>query len=210
MNTFAGWPPAAFTWFEGLLSDNSKSYFTANRQTYDEAVKGPLLALLQDMEDEFGSGKMFRPNRDIRFSADKRPYKTNAAAVAPGDMRQPGFWVEVSADGLAAGAGYHGADREQIEHFREAVADDASGTALQGIVGDLEASGLEIFGETLKTAPRGYPRDHPRIHLLRHRDLIAVRREPVGALVQSPAAAQWVRDTWRTCTPLVRWLGDHL
>ena len=210
MSSFKGWPPAAFDWFEGLLADNSKAYFTAHRQTYEEAVKGPLLALLDELESEFGPGKMFRPNRDVRYSADKSPYKTNAAAVAPGDMHQPGFWVEVSADGLAAGAGHHGADRSQVDRFREALADDRSGTELEQIVADLEAAGLQIHGETLKTAPRGYPRDHPRIRLLRHTDLIAVRRQPVGRVAQSRKAAGWVRETWRTCDPLVAWLRAHL
>ena len=210
MSTFRGWPASAFTWFEGLQEDNSKAYFTAHRPTYDEAVKGPLLALLGELEDEFGPGKMFRPNRDVRFSHDKSPYKTNAAAVAPGDMHQPGFWVEVSAEGIAAGAGYHGADRSQVERFRSAVADDTSGGALEQIVTQLEEAGLDIHGDTLKSVPRGYPRDHPRIRLLRHTDLIAVRREPPGRLAQSAKAAAWVRDTWRTCTPMVTWLRTNV
>src|SRR5688572_17718362 len=68
VSMFQGWPPGAFTWFEGLLEDNSKAYFTANRATYDNAVRGPLLALLEDLSEQFGPGKIFRPNRDIRFS----------------------------------------------------------------------------------------------------------------------------------------------
>src|SRR5918992_929056 len=107
MTSFKGWPPAAFEWFEGLQADNSKAYFDANRRTYDEAVRGPLVALLAELSDEFGPSKIFRPNRDVRFSADKSPYKTNCAAVVPGDMQHPGFWVEISAEGLAAGAGHH-------------------------------------------------------------------------------------------------------
>jgi uncharacterized protein (TIGR02453 family) len=210
MPTFQGWPIQAFTWFEGLQEDNSKEYFTAHRSTYDQAVKGPLLALLEELEDEFGPAKMFRPNRDVRFSHDKSPYKTNAAAVAPGDMHRPGFWVEVSAEGIAAGAGFHGAGRTEIDRFRAAVADEVSGSALEQVVADLAAAGMEIHGETLKSAPRGYPRDHPRIRLLRHTHLIAVRREPPGALAQSPKAAGWVRDTWRTCQPMVSWLRDHV
>ena len=210
MTGFGGWPAEAFTWFEGLEEDNSKAYFTAHRRTYDDAVRRPLQSLLAELADEFGTGKIFRPNRDVRFSHDKSPYKTNAAAVAPGDMQQPGFWVEVSAAGIAAGAGHHGGSREQLAGFRAAVADDASGALLERIVADLEGAGLQIHGESLKSAPRGYPRDHPRIRLLRHTDLIAVRSEPPGRLAQSRAALDWVRDTWRTCEPLVGWLRDHV
>ena len=210
MSTFQGWPPAAFAWFEGLLEDNSKAYFTAHRATYDESVKGPLLTLLDDLSDEFGPGKVFRPNRDGRFSHDKSPYKTNTAAVAPGDMHQPGYWVEVSAEGMAAGAGFHGGERSRVDQFRAAVDDEASGKDLERIVADLTSAGLEIHGETLKSAPRGYAKDHPRITLLRHTHIIAVRREPVGPLVQSAAAGDWVRDTWRACQPLVTWLRQHV
>lgn len=206
MSDFEGWPPEAFTWFEGLLDDNSKAYFTQHRQTYDRAVKAPMLALLQDLEPEFGPAKMFRPNRDVRFSNDKSPYKTNAAAVAPGDMHRPGFWVEVSAEGIAAGAGFHGADRAAVERFRVAVADERRGPELEAIVADLGKAGLETFGETLKSAPRGYPRDHPRIRLLRHTHLIAVRRDPPER-AQSAEALAWVRDTWTVCTPLITWLA---
>jgi uncharacterized protein (TIGR02453 family) len=210
MSRFQGWPPSAFAWFERLMEDNSKAYFTAHRSTYDNDVKGPLLALLAELEEEFGPGKVFRPNRDVRFSHDKSPYKTNTAAVVPGDMHHPGFWVEVSADGMAAGAGFHGADRAAVERFRTAVDDATSGSTLEEIVGRLEDEGLETHGETLKSAPRGYPKDHPRIRLLRHTHLIAVRREPVSPLVQSPAAAGWVRDTWHACQPMVSWLREHL
>ena len=129
MSTFQGWPPAAFTWFEGLLADNSKSYFTEHRSTYDEAVT---------------------------------------------------------------------------------VDDEGTGTQLEDIRANLEGSGLEIHGETLKSAPRGVSRDHPRIRLLRHTHFIAVRREPPGPLVQSRAALDWVRDTWTMCTPLVGWLREHV
>ena len=210
MSTFEGWPPTAFRWFEGLLADNSKAYFSEHRRTYDEAVKGPLLALLDELEDEFGTAKVFRPNRDVRFSPDKSPYKTNAAAVVPGDMHRPGFWVEVSADGMGAGAGHHGADRAAIEWYRAAVDDERTGTQLERIVSELERAGLQIHGETLKSAPRGVARDHPRIRLLRHTSFIAVRREPVGPVPLSRAALDWVRETWRTCTPLVTWLHDNV
>src|SRR5688500_4613668 len=92
---------------------------------------------------------MFRPNRDVRFSHDKSPYKTNAAAVAPGDMHQPGSWVEVSSDGMAAGGGFHGGGREATERLRAAVADERRGPQLEQIVAGLESAGLEIHGETL-------------------------------------------------------------
>jgi uncharacterized protein (DUF2461 family) len=68
---FVGWPEDCQRFFIGLELDNSKRYFEANRRTYDEAVKGPMVALLASLEADYGEGKVFRANRDIRFSKDK-------------------------------------------------------------------------------------------------------------------------------------------
>ncbi|HEU0317423.1 MAG TPA: DUF2461 family protein, partial [Solirubrobacteraceae bacterium] len=79
---FDGFPPEAFAWFAGLEADNSKAWFTAHRETYDRAVRGALEALLDDLAGELGGEvRMFRQNRDVRFSADKSPYKTTTYGV---------------------------------------------------------------------------------------------------------------------------------
>src|SRR3984893_1558775 len=83
---FGGWPEDCQRFFIGLELDNSKRYFEANRRFYEEAVKGPMVALLESLAADYGEGKIFRPHRDIRFSKDKSPYKTNiAASVGMGD-----------------------------------------------------------------------------------------------------------------------------
>ena len=80
MSGFGGFPERALIFFEGLEADNSKPYWTDNKDVYEQNVRGPMLALLAELEAEFGAGKMFRPYRDVRFAKDKTPYKTNAAA----------------------------------------------------------------------------------------------------------------------------------
>jgi uncharacterized protein (TIGR02453 family) len=206
---FGGWPKSAITWFEGIENDNSKSYWTANRHIYDQDVRGPIEALLADLADEFGEGHVFRPYRDVRFSADKSPYKTNCYAVASPDGII-GFYVGVSADGLMAATGYYELHRDQLDRYRAAVADKLSGSQVEKIVDDLEQAGYEISGEALKTAPRGYPKDHPRIRLLRHKSLYFWRREPPGGLMHTPEALDWVAETWRTGEPLNRWLARYV
>src|SRR4029077_7556571 len=74
---FRGWPEECQRFFIGLELNNSKKYFDAHRTTYEEAVKAPMVALIESLEAEYGPGKVFRANRDIRFSKDKSPYKTN-------------------------------------------------------------------------------------------------------------------------------------
>ena len=100
---------------------------------------------------------MFRQNRDIRFSADKSPYKTNTYGVLRGtDTAAQGLYASISADGLVAGSGYHVMARDQLERFREGVADDRHGPELAKLAARAEQAGLELWGQSLATAPRGY------------------------------------------------------
>src|SRR5437588_4547668 len=126
---FEGWPAAAVEFYDGLLADNSKSYWVAHKATYDDCVLRPMQELLAELEPEFGAGKIFRPYRDVRFSADKSPYKTAIGATLAG-----GGYVQLSADGLAAGSGMYDLRGESLERFRQAVADDKSGAQVQAIV----------------------------------------------------------------------------
>mgnify|MGYP001791699231 CR=1 FL=1 len=98
--TFTGWTDAALDFFEGLEIDNSRAYWQAHKNVYDEQVRAPMEALLAELSKEFGEGKVFRPHRDIRFSADKTPYKNQSGASLAGHGN-----VQVSADRLAAASG---------------------------------------------------------------------------------------------------------
>jgi uncharacterized protein (DUF2461 family) len=77
---FTGWPVEAVEFYEGLQADNSKVYWDAHKSVYSDCVRAPMEQLLGELADEFGPGKLFRPYRDVRFSADKTPYKTSCAA----------------------------------------------------------------------------------------------------------------------------------
>ena len=79
---FSGWPAEALDFYEGLTADNSRSYWARHKQVYEEQVLGPMTDLVDELAPEFGEPKIFRPYRDIRFSKDKTPYKTQIAATA--------------------------------------------------------------------------------------------------------------------------------
>ena len=81
--TFEGFPVAALDFYDDLEMDNTKSFWTAHKDTYDTAVKAPMAALTAALEPEFGPAKVFRPYRDVRFSADKRAYKDRQGAFVP-------------------------------------------------------------------------------------------------------------------------------
>src|SRR2546423_630471 len=126
-------------------------------------------ALLADLEKEFGPGRLFRPYRDIRFSADKSPYKTYCAA------HLENAYLSLNADGIYAGRGQYMLEPEPLKRFREAVMDETQGPQLEKLVAGLEKKGYEVSGEMLKRAPRGYPNDHPRVRFLRSKGLHAGR-----------------------------------
>lgn len=207
---FSGFPPQAITWFGGLADDNSKAYFDATRSVYEACVKGPLLELLAGLADEFGGEPhVFRPNRDVRFSADKSPYKTQASAVL-GNVSDGAYYTEISRDGLLAASGSYQLARDQLERYRRAVDDPGPGEALAGLLRDAEAGGLRIGGQALKTAPRGYARDHPRVGLLRHKGVMVSLDLPPGPALASRRALSHVRDVWRAAGPINAWLAEHV
>ena len=210
---FAGFPPATFRWFAGLEADNSRTWFTAHRATYDEVVRGALEAMLEELADELGGRvHLFRQHRDVRFSADKSPYKTTTyGLVVDRPASLAALYAQLSSAGLFAGTGYHVLAADQLARFRDAVADDGSGPELERAVSAARAAGLETFGEALKTAPRGHARDHPRVALLRHRSLVAGRRLDADADgIARAAALDHARSTWAACEPLNAWLDEHV
>src|SRR3954451_1813383 len=202
---FTGFLVAALDFYDDLEMDNTKSFWTAHKAVYDEAVKAPMTALMAALEPEFGPGKVFRPYRDVRFAKDKTPYKTHQGAfVASGPAT--GWYVQVGAPGVRVGVGYYEASSPRLAALREAIADARRGTALQRILRSLQRRGWELGGETLKTSPRGYGADHPRIDLLRHKSMTLGKSYGFEPLIHTPELLDAVRSDWRAATPFVEWV----
>src|SRR5919204_3331616 len=148
MTKFEGFGPEVRKWFQGLEADNSKDYFVAARDFFEESIRGQMEALLTELSEEFGGEvKMFRQHRDIRFSADKSPYKTNTYGVVHGSgIAAQGLYASISARGLVAGSGYHMMARDQLERYRDGVADGTYGPELEKLVAKAEKAGLELWG----------------------------------------------------------------
>ncbi|KAA1017566.1 DUF2461 domain-containing protein [Pseudonocardia sp. EV170527-09] len=204
MSAFAGFGEGAVEFYDGLLADNSRAYWTDQRAVYENDVRGPMLALLADLEPEFGAGKVFRPYRDVRFAADKTPYKTHCGGFA-----EP-FYVEVSADGMLAAGGYYHLAPDQLARYRESVDDERRGEDLRARLDTARAAGLTVDGATLKTRPRGTDPDHPRLDLLRHKGLYVARHWPPDDVLHGPRARDRVRRVWRATRPVTEWLDDHV
>jgi uncharacterized protein (TIGR02453 family) len=203
--TFNGFSDRAFDFYDELAANNSKAYWAEHKAVYETEVRDPMHALVAELEPEFGEAHLFRPYRDVRFSKDKSPYKTHQGAfvgLEPGI----GYYVQVDAEGLLVGGGFRHHATAQVERYRKAVDDGSTGAGLDAIVTGLRDAGFDFEGEQLKTKPRGYDADHPRIDLLRFKSLLALKRFGAPEWLATSAATDHVRDTWRRLVPLNEWI----
>lgn len=204
--TFSGWPEEALDFYDGLAADNSKTYWTDNKAVYTDKILKPMTELTEELAEEFGEPKIFRPYRDVRFSPDKSPYKTHIGATV-GEM----LYIQLSAEGLGAGAGMWQLDPGQLARYREAVADDRTGAELERITAAVEQAGPSIHGHgALKSAPRGYPADHPRVTLLRYKGLTAWQQWPVEPWLETASAKDRILTFFRTTSLLRSWLAENV
>ena len=207
--TFTGFPEAALDLYDDLELDNTRSFWESHKHVYDESVRAPMVALTEALAPEFGAAKVYRPYRDVRFSKDKTPYKTHQGAivnVAPAT----GWYVQVAAPGVRVGGGYYHASAPDLGRIRAAIEHDHSGRELEQILARLTRDGFEVGGEKLKTSPRGYAADHPRIDLLRHKSLFVGRSYGFEPFIHTPELLDRVREDWRALRPLVEWISARV
>jgi uncharacterized protein (TIGR02453 family) len=206
---FSGLPVEGIEFYEALAADNSRSFWQANKLRYDSFVKQPMVELTDALE-EFGPFHMFRPYNDVRFSKNKPPYKTAQGAYGESEGGT-GHYAQFSADGLMVGAGYYAMAKDQLVRFRHAIDGDSTGAELVDLVAAAKRKKYTISAiDELKTAPRGYPRDHPRIELLRLKGLIAVKEFGAPKWIHTPGAAKRIRETWTGVADLCAWLDAHV
>ena len=202
---FSGWPEEALDFYEGLEADNSKTYWTAKKTVYDEMVRLPMTELLDELGPEFGESKIFRPYNDLRFSKDKLPYKTHIGAMLGGG------YIQLSAKGLACGDGMYGMASDQLDRYRRAVASDRTGAELEDVIAGIEKHGHGVHGrDVLKSVPRGYAADHPRIELLRYKGIVAWQEWPVEPWLETAKAKDHIASFLRATQPLRIWLDANV
>ena len=210
--SFTGFGQEALSFFAGLEADNSKSYWTAHKEMFERAVRDPMRAFVESVNEEFRPLAIFRPHRDVRFAKDKSPYKTHIGAV--GELEGGSIvYVQLSSRGLMAARGYYMMASDQLERYRAAVADNQTGIALEAAIREVTKAKLTVShggGEPLKTAPRGYPRDHPRIRLLQWKGVIASSDFGAPSWVFGPSAATKVGRAWQAANPLCVWLDANV
>jgi uncharacterized protein (TIGR02453 family) len=204
--SFAGIPVAALDFYEDLEADNTKAFWTAHKQVYDESVKAPLEALAAALAPEFGTPKFFRPYRDVRFAKDKTPYKTHQGIW----FGEASTYLHVSAAGLFVAGGYWDTSPAQVDRLRRGVADDVAGPQLERAVAAVRKAKFELGGNQLTRVPSGYPKEHPRAELLRYKSLTAHRELGCPPWLSTKRAQAEIAKAWRALAPLVGWLDTHV
>ncbi len=202
--------PDVFAFYAELEQNQTKEWWLANKQRYQERVRGPAEQLVAALGGEFGALKIFRPYKDVRFSADKRPYKDHLALVTA-DGSATAHYLQVSQHGLLVAGGLYEPSRAQLARFRQIVDDNR-------LVGDLEATLEEVGGHgfvlmtdgALTTAPRGFSVDHPKITLLRQKKLAISRHHEPADWMLGPEFLDRVREAWRTVAIWNSWIAENL
>ncbi|HUW15434.1 MAG TPA: DUF2461 domain-containing protein [Actinomycetes bacterium] len=204
--TFQGFSDEALEFYERLATDNSRTFWQEHRPDYLRLVREPMTALMTALEPEFGPGTIYRPHRDVRFSADKSPIKDHQG----GFVSLPdgtGWYVQISSAGLMVAGGMYDPRPDQLARYRAAVDDTRRGRQLEAIASALAEADLAFGSDLLKTRPRGFPADHARLGLLRIRRPVAWGELGAPDWLATPAAFEHVVTAWRQLAPLNRWLG---
>jgi uncharacterized protein (TIGR02453 family) len=201
------WPPDALEFLRELEANNDRDWFKANRARYDADLVAPANALAAELR-HLGTPHLFRPYNDTRFHP--RPPIKEQLGVAIGYGAAGGFYVELSLDGLLVAAGLHHPASDQLDRFRAAIDDGRTAKGFERAVAAATGAGLELAGPALKRAPRGYPSDHPRVDLLRLKELTVHRRHDLAPWLHEPRCAELVRGELEAARPLVAWLAKHV
>lgn len=221
---FAGFPPEAFRFFDRLKRNNNRPWFQKHKGEYEEQVRFPMECLIATIgprmadvapDFEFHPRKsIFRIYRDVRFSNNKAPYKTNiAASFEPQGKRNPtgdpGLYVGIERGEIFVGGGLYMPSGEQLKSIRRSIADRPQ--EYLAVIGNPVFKRLlgEVMGDRLQKAPLGYPKDHEMISHLRLKQFYVGKVLEDDACLK-PRFADTVVQILTASMPFIRWLQKAL
>ena len=220
-----GFSPGLIEFLQDLSQNNRRDWFKANESRYQEEVLEPAFSFIRAMRPRIHAisphfvaearkvrGSLMRVHRDVRFSKDKRPYKTNVGIRFPhescGDISAPGFYVHLSPEEIFLGVGVWHPAQPSLVKIREKVDLDPKGW-LKVRDNKRFRELFQLAGESLKTAPKGYPSDHPLIEDLRRKDFIAAQELSVQEALD-PAFLEQTAEAFRASAPYIKFICDAL
>jgi uncharacterized protein (TIGR02453 family) len=223
--TFAGFADTQGKFFKQLAKNNDAEWFRPRKEEFEAGWRDPMKALLSEVRDKLepaypdcflADPKIFRLNRDVRFSTDKAPYKTSVSGLLmarPHNKEREGvtevpaaLYFQIGSEDIAA-CGQYGMSGPGLQRYRAALLDEKRGAELHKIVKSLEKAGYTLGAmETLKKAPRGIDPDHPRVELLKRKGLMVSLPKVPRALWTSKELVKNLVASAKKAAPLVRWL----
>ena len=202
---FTGFPIGALQFFSELSINNNRGWFEEHKNQYQDLIQQPAQAFVLALGESLrllsagieydsrvsGVGSVLRIYRDIRFSKDKTPYKTNLGIVfwegSRKKMENPSFYFHLDSTGAFFYSGFYQFPRDYLPSFRDEVDDPRSGSELESILEGIKGlDGFEVGGDQYKRVPSGFDENHPRANLLKYKGLWA--RSPLieSDLISSP------------------------
>ena len=224
METFKGFPEAGLRFLDELTLNNNRPWFEARKQDYINYIQTPARAFVAALGEKLsklsagvhydtrldGSGSLMRIYRDVRFSKDKSPYKTNVGILFwEGERKKtenPGFYFHIENGEATMYDGLYTFPKPVLPAFREAVMDERFGDELVKAIETVKKSGYQVGGESLKRVPSGFDPAHPRADLLRHTTLYAESPKIAPKILASPQLVDVCFEHCRNMLPLHRWL----
>lgn len=208
MEEFEGFPVAAFDFYAELEHNNNREWWNERKHVYRDTVETPMRLLADALADEFGTAKIFRPYRDVRFSNDKRPVKTaQGMVIVPEEGAS--LYLQVNADGLYLAGGWYEPSKDQLAAWRRAADAPALAASYDKTIARLRRAGYDFSeGELLKSAPRGWSRDHPRIDMLRRTNLAIGHHFEPEPWLHDRKCLDHVRKGWRVIRSWGEWLSQ--
>jgi uncharacterized protein (TIGR02453 family) len=223
MSGFQGFADRDATFFKSLAKHNDREWFQAHKPEFERGWNTPMKLLMSEVRESIdeayrGLGldepRLFRIYRDVRFARDKSPYKTELSgmiALRSGKSEAAdlptALFFQVGAERTFAAAGHYMMEKDSLERFRRAVADDKRGRELEKLLAKLDKAGFRADShEPYKRVPSGYAADHPRAELLKRKGLTVSFPALPKALLTSPKLVKWLSDACEKSLPLIAWL----
>ncbi|MBM2840161.1 MAG: hypothetical protein HW412_689 [Bacteroidetes bacterium] len=222
---FEGFPKQGINFLKKLKKNNNRPWFQKHKDVYDESVKFSMQCLIASLSEKMGDivpevefnpkRSIFRIYRDVRFSKNKAPYKTNIAAAfnwrgIKGPVESPGFYLHIAPGEVFIGGGVYMPSSDQLKAFRKSMVDRPE--EFLSVVMDrrFRKEFKTIQGEKLAKAPLGYPKDHPMIEHLKHKQFFVGKEYGDVSMCLSPKFLGVVVEVFKNTTPLVRWLAKAM
>lgn len=204
------------TFLVELKANNNRDWFATAKPQYQQefqAFKAFSNAVLEGMQsfDELEAVKIFRIYRDVRFSANKMPYKSHFSfwIKRAGQMRRGGYYVHIEPGNCFLGGGFWAPETADLKHIRKELAADPD--SLRKIIqsANFQNHFGSLEGEQLKSAPQGYAKDHPAIDLLKYKQYLAMKKLP-DQTVWSPDFFPTILATFEAMLPFFNYMSEVL